>query len=178
MKAGKRERASQCNKRKPTTTLLENRRESAEESHHEPGDQETPVDRNGRARVNPREADVEQQVWREVGQEYKTKGWSTTEIMEGQETTRHLGCFLKGNRNPRVGKMRAHEDDESDEEPGHLVCNMTGQRWEKLPFPYYNRFRSVRLSNAYRAVQPYTSPSNSWIRVGRILQGRERSEDS
>ena len=31
--------------------------------------------------------------------------------------------------------MIAQEDDESDEEPGHLVCNMTGQRWERLPFP-------------------------------------------
>ena len=137
MKDGERERTSQCNRKELTAALLENRHGSAEEPHHEPGDQETPVDRNGRASVNRREADVEQQVWREVGQKYKTKGWSTIEIAEEQEAARHLGCFLKGNRNPRGRKVMAHEDDESDEEPEHLVCNMTGQRSEKV-FPHDN----------------------------------------
>lgn len=125
----------QFRREESTTISLKNRRCSAEESHHEPGDQDVFVVRNGHVRVNPREADGKWQGWTKSIQEYKVKGWPIEEVDENQRATKHIGCFTKGcSKFGRRRKVNQY-DEESGEDVEQMVCNMTGQRWEKLPFP-------------------------------------------
>lgn len=118
-----------------TTTLLRSGRKSAEEFHHVPGDQEDLVDRNGRVKMNPRGANVKQQGWSDTTQAYKIKGWSDMEIDEDLATENHIGCFFKGQAMQKKRRTLAQEEEDSDDEPEQMVCNMTGQKWERLLFP-------------------------------------------
>ena len=77
-----RDGVKQCKTRELATTLPRSRSERAEGFHHVSEDQDVPVVPNGRARMNPREANVERQVWRSSTQLYHIKDWSTTEIMK------------------------------------------------------------------------------------------------
>ena len=46
----------------------------------------------------------------------------------------HLACFTKGRVHRQPIGTRDREE-ESDEEVDNMVCQMTGQLWEQLPFP-------------------------------------------
>ena len=47
-----------------------------------------------------------------------------------------INCALRGNRpNTDTNKLATLEDEDSDEEEEHLVCSMTGQKWESFLFP-------------------------------------------
>ena len=61
-----------------------------------------------------------------------------------------VACFSRGNQSIKRGnKKDQYDDEESDDgEDGRLVCNMTGQGWEVLPFPV------VVASGAIASVMP------------------------
>ena len=70
-------------------------------------------------------------VWPATGQSYRINGWNLSE--ENGKGNEMVGCMLNGARSKRA---RAKvEDGESDDESPEMVCNMTGQSWESLPFP-------------------------------------------
>ena len=89
--------------------------------------------------------DEVQTTWRHGNQSYSVAKWSTTEVYmntnsQPQEDMRApkrmINCFLKGERTQSERKKLATlEDDDSDEEEEQLMCSMTGQSWESLPFP-------------------------------------------
>ena len=89
--------------------------------------------------------DDAQTTWRHEAQAYYVAQWSTTKFGLGMEIQqqgdgptvgRMINCFLRGNKPEACKrKLAALEDDESDEEEEQLVCTMTGQNWESLPFP-------------------------------------------
>ena len=66
----------------------------------------------------------------------KTKAQMEYNQKEGRNVyqPQQLAMFEKGNK--RKMTRRHREEDSSDEdEPGQLVCNMTGSKWESLPYP-------------------------------------------
>ena len=71
------------------------------------------------------------QMWRPTNQSYRINGWSSTNEEEKEQAL--IGCMMKGTRLKK--KITKLEEDESDEESTELVCNMTGQSLENLPFP-------------------------------------------
>ena len=86
-----------------------------------------------------------QTTWRHRDQPYYVAQWSTTEATreaksrpqgKHDSTNGMLNCFLRGTK-PEANKRKLAilEDEESDEEEEQLVCSMTGQTWESLPFP-------------------------------------------
>ena len=72
--------------------------------------------------------DVEtREIWNHIGQAYCVKEWKTNNDAQ-------LACFTKGQKAKVAIGPRA-EDDEDHEERENLVCHMTGEQWESLPFP-------------------------------------------
>ena len=71
----------------------------------------------------------------------------------------------------------AYDDEEIDDENDQLVCSMTGQKWESLPFPI------VIDSGACASVMPSDWCShvnilkNTTGRSWRIFQSGQRQED-
>ena len=64
------------------------------------------------------------EAWKEKGQEYCVKGWST-------ERDGELNCMWRTN-----GTRRCNGDEEFEDEEGEqLVCSMRGTEWEPLPYP-------------------------------------------
>ena len=47
---------------------------------------------------------------------------------------RQLAMFEKGDK-AKTMRRRREEDSSDEEEPCQLVCNMTGSKWESLPYP-------------------------------------------
>ena len=61
---------------------------------------------------------------------------ANTQCVTGRHHERdaQLACFSKGQTKRRPIGKRREEDDESDGEPEGMACQMTGEKWEQLPF--------------------------------------------
>ena len=108
---------------------------SAAEVRHVSGDQDDLVDCNDHARTPPRKTEMDQRMWRDQGQAYYADGWSANNNGKSKASGQ-LACFLKGQAR-RKQKLAKDEEDESEDEPEQMVCNMNGQEWERLPFSHY-----------------------------------------
>ena len=46
-----------------------------------------------------------------------------------------LACFTKGSQVKKLVRRNKHDDEDSEDEHEGMVCQMTGEQWEQLPFP-------------------------------------------
>ena len=84
-------------------------------------------------------------VWRHAQQSYViakeliTDTESTTQQPDhekSKEKPKSINCFVRGSTSGRSKQRKVVlEDEDSDEEGNQMVCSMTGQTWESLPFP-------------------------------------------
>ena len=65
---------------------------------------------------------------KEAQMEYNGRAGETT------YPTGQLAMFEKGTKT-KARRRRKEEDSSDEEEPGQLVCNMSGSKWESLPYP-------------------------------------------
>ena len=79
-------------------------------------------------------------IWNHNGQHYFVKEWQKSDNAQ-------LACFTKGQqgRRPVGAKRDEYEDDEENE---NMMCQMTGEQWESLPFP------TIVVSGACISVMP------------------------
>ena len=84
-------------------------------------------------------------TWRHTQQAYFVADWSTTDPERTREqragksratTSKTINCFVRGSKPKKLEWRRIDfEDGDSDSEEEQMVCSMTGQSWESLPFP-------------------------------------------
>lgn len=128
--------ASTINKAEDDARMLSSRSNSAVRIDHEPRDQDDLVVQKGHATRNPFEAEANQQMWKDQGHADHVAGQVARRTHEDEDATRHLGCFLKGQRKQsRCKRQESFEAESEDDEPEQLVCNMNGHGWGKLFFP-------------------------------------------
>ena len=78
--------------------------------------------------------EARREVWCNPGQAHQVKQWQEAEDLD----TRHVASLTLGKRIVRSNRRIREEDPDSEESDGdgdQFVCNMTGERWEDLPFP-------------------------------------------
>ena len=81
-----------------------------------------------------KEQKCEPQVWQSKGQSYQVTGWRATsgEKVENDNSTT-LACMIPMNKRRRSAAISG--DIDIEDESFDMVCNMTGQTWESVPFP-------------------------------------------
>ena len=89
---------------------------------------------------------------------------------------KQLAMFEKGSRVKRRRKIL--EDDSSDEEePGRLVCNMNGDKWEALPYPIIIDSGACASVMPTGVVRPRAIERHTSIASGRVLPSRQWAEN-
>lgn len=71
-------------------------------------------------------------MWHQKNQAYTVKGWS--DIDDGAMCGSTMGCMTFGKKKSQPRK-KMEEDSDSEDGADEMVCNMTGDVWESLPFP-------------------------------------------
>ena len=101
------------------------------------------------------------QVWCAPGQGYRVQEWSRT---QGTHAQRGMDIGRLTTTNGRARRRLQPEADDTEDEGMEVMCNMTGQTWESLPFPI------IIDSGACASVMP-TSWCNH-VPVGEAPQSR------
>ena len=86
------------------------------------------------ARDDCRGPQQEHAMWHSEGQGYQTQGWGATkERAIEDDNNKTIGCMIPMSKRSR--RTTTPDDSDVEEEHGEMVCNMTGQTCENLPFP-------------------------------------------
>ena len=105
--------------------------------------------------TNPNKQKEPQHEWivsHSRGQAYKARGWSIDhEQMRENDANNTLGCMTSTHN--RRKRTTTQNDNDTEDEIEDMVCNMTGQHWEDLPFFHYHKLWRMRFNHAYDVVQ-------------------------
>ena len=151
--------------------------ESMEKDNHKPEDQEDLVDQKGCEMLDPIGTTTTNRVWRDQGQSYHIMGWSCQKPQEGLKVGKQLDCVSKGMAKRKSTSRYQEDEEDTEDEQEHMVCNMTGQGWESLPFPIIIDSGGMRVGHAHELVPAHPYTQDTCTRSGRILPRSQWFED-